>query len=119
MISRMMVEARKWQIAVRRPFQRIDISANPEPEKIYPTEGRSFKKGIKRDPATFYDVVSMLGQYNQHIKTQEGEIIPEIIQVNETVSLFRWMRSQYMAGYRDTMPSEEDVERIVAERYGL
>lgn len=118
LISRMMVEARKWQIAVRRPFQRVDISANPEPEKIYPSEGKSFKKGVERDPATFYDVVSMLGQYNQHIKTQKGDEIPEIIQVNETVSLFRWLRNQYMAGYRDTMPSEDEVERIVAERYG-
>ena len=117
LISRMMVEARKWQIAVRRPFQRLDISANPEPEKIYPTSGKSFKKGIKRDAATFYDVVSMLGQYSRHIKTREGGVIPEIIQVNETVSLFRWLRNQYMAGYRDTMPSEEEVERIVAERY--
>jgi pyruvate-ferredoxin/flavodoxin oxidoreductase len=119
LISRMMVEARKWQIAVRRPFQRLDISANPEPDKIYPTEGKSFKKGIKRDPATFYDVVSMLGQYNQHIKTQEGGNVPEIIQVNETVSLFRWLRNQYVAGYRDSMPSEEEVERIVAEHYGV
>jgi pyruvate/2-oxoacid:ferredoxin oxidoreductase beta subunit len=117
MISRMMVEARKWQIAVRRPFQRLDISANPEPEKIYPMEGKSFKKSIKRGPATFYDVVSMLGQYNQHIKTQAGGVIPEIIEVNETVSLFRWLRNQYMAGYRESMPSEEEVERIVAERY--
>ncbi len=117
LISRMMVEARKWQIAVRRPFQRLDISANPEPDKIYPTSGKSFKKGIKREAATFYDVVSMLGQYSRHIKTQEGGVIPEIIQVNETVSLFRWLRNQYMAGYRDTMPSEEEVERIVNERY--
>jgi pyruvate-ferredoxin/flavodoxin oxidoreductase len=117
LISRMMVEARKWQIAVRRPFQRLDISANPEPENIYPTEGKSFKKGIKREPATFYDVVSMLGQYNQHIKTQEGGMIPEIIQVNETVSLFRWLRNQYMAGYRDTMPTEQEVERLVAGHY--
>jgi len=117
LISRMMVEARKWQIAVRRPFQRLDISANPEPDKIYPTSGKSFKKGIKREAATFYDVVSMLGQYSRHIKTQEGGVIPEIIQVNETVSLFRWLRNQYMAGYRDTMPSEQEVERIVNERY--
>ena len=117
LISRMMVEARKWQIAVRRPFQRLDISANPEPEKIYPAEGKSFKKGLKRDPATFYDVVSMLGQYNQHIKTRNGDFSPEIIQVNEMVSLFRWLRSQYLAGYRDTMPTEEEVEQIVAERY--
>jgi pyruvate/2-oxoacid:ferredoxin oxidoreductase beta subunit/Pyruvate/2-oxoacid:ferredoxin oxidoreductase delta subunit len=117
LISRMMVEARKWQVAVRRPFQRMDISANPEPDKIYPTEGKSFKKRIKRDAATFYDVMSMLGQYSQHIKTQEGGVIPHIIQVNETVSLFRWLRNQYIAGYRDTMPTEEEVERIVAERY--
>lgn len=119
LISRMMVESRKWQVAVRRPFQRIDISANPEPEQVYPTAGRSFKRHIKREAATFYDVVSMLGQYNQHIKTVESGVIPEIVRINETVSLFRWLRNQYMAGYRDTMPTEEEVERIVEERYRL
>ncbi len=117
LISRMMVESRKWQIAVRRPFQRIDISGNPDVESTYPGEGKSFKRGIKREAATFYDVVSMLGQYNQHIKTVKSGDIPEIVRVNETVSLFRWLRNQYMAGYRDTMPTEEEVERIVAERY--
>ena len=45
--------------------------------------------------------------------------IPEIVRINETVSLFRWLRNQYMAGYRDSMPSEEEVERIVEERYRL
>ena len=119
LISRMMVESRKWQVAVRRPFQRIDISANPHPDSIYPKEGKSFKRGIKRDAATFYDVVSMLGQYNQHIRTVKSGDIPEIVRVNETVSLFRWLRNQYMAGYRDTMPTEEEVERIVEERYRL
>ena len=119
MISRMMVESRKWQVAVRRPFQRIDISGNPAPDVIYPKEGKSFKRGIKRDAATFYDVVSMLGQYNQHIKTVKSGDIPEIVRINETVSLFRWLRNQYMAGYRDTMPTEEEVEKIVEERYRL
>jgi pyruvate-ferredoxin/flavodoxin oxidoreductase len=119
LISRMMVESRKWQIAVRRPFQRIDISGNPAPDLIYPKEGKSFKRGIKRDAATFFDVVSMLGQYNQHIKTVKSGDIPEIVRINETVSLFRWLRNQYMAGYRDTMPTEEEVERIVDERYKL
>jgi pyruvate-ferredoxin/flavodoxin oxidoreductase len=119
LISRMMVESRKWQVAVRRPFQRIDISGNPAPDCIYPKEGKSFKRGIKRDAATFYDVVSMLGQYNQHIHTVKSGDIPEIVRVNETVSLFRWLRNQYMAGYRDTMPTEEEVERIVEERYRL
>jgi pyruvate-ferredoxin/flavodoxin oxidoreductase len=119
MISRMMVESRKWQVAVRRPFQRIDISGNPAPDLIYPKEGKSFKRGIKRDAATFFDVVSMLGQYNQHIKTVKSGDIPEIVRINETVSLFRWLRNQYMAGYRDTMPTEEEVERIVDERYRL
>ncbi|MBM4289387.1 MAG: hypothetical protein FJ135_14805, partial [Deltaproteobacteria bacterium] len=119
LVSRMMVESRKWQVAVRRPFQKIDISGNPEPEHIYPLEGKSFKKNIKREAATFYDVVSMLGQYNQHIRTQESGDIPEIVRINETVSLFRWLRNQYMAGYRDTMPTEEEVARIVAERYQL
>ena len=51
--------------------------------------------------------------------SQEGDVIPELIEVNETVSLFRWLRNQYLAGYRDTMPTEEEVERIVAERYQL
>ena len=119
LISRMMVESRKWQVAVRRPFQRIDISGNPDPDSIYPREGKSFKRGVKRDAATFYDVVSMLGQYNPHIHAVKGGVIPEIVRVNETVSLFRWLRNQYMAGYRDTMPSEEEVERIVDERYQL
>ncbi len=117
LISRMMVESRKWQVAVRRPFQRIDISGNPSPDEIYPKEGKSFKRGVKRDAATFYDVVSMLGQYNAHIKAVKGGDIPEIVRINETVSLFRWLRNQYMAGYRDTMPTEEEVERIVEARY--
>ena len=119
LIARMMVESRKWQVAVRRPFQRLDISGNPSPDEIYPTEGRSFKRGVKRDAASFYDVVSMLGQYNAHLKSVKSGDIPEIVRVNETVSLFRWLRNQYMAGYRDTMPSEEEVERIVEERYKL
>jgi pyruvate-ferredoxin/flavodoxin oxidoreductase len=117
MISRMMVEARKWQIAVRRPFQHVDISGNPEPEKIYPSEGKSFKKGVHREAATFYDVVSMLGQYSQHIKTQESGTIPDIIMVNEMVSTIRWLRNQYLAGLRDSVPSEEEVEAIVTEHY--
>jgi hypothetical protein len=60
----------------------------------------------------------MLGQYNQHIRTGKRRI-PEIVRINETVSLFRWLRNQYMAGYRDSMPTEEEVERIVEERYRL
>jgi len=113
----MMVESRTWQVALRRPFQRIDISGNPDPELIYPKEGRSFKRGVKREAATFYDVVSTLGQYTPHIKTVKSGDIPEIVRVNETVSLFRWLRNQYLAGYRDSMPTEEEVERIVEERY--
>jgi pyruvate-ferredoxin/flavodoxin oxidoreductase len=119
LISRMMVESRKWQVAVRRPFQKMDISSNPDPELIYPKEGKSFKRGVKREAATFYDVVSMLGQYSPHIKTVKSGDIPEIVRVNETVSLFRWLRNQYLAGYRDTMPTEEEVEKIVEERYRL
>ena len=61
----------------------------------------------------------MLGQYNAHIKAVKSGDIPEIVRINETVSLFRWLRNQYMAGYRDTMPTEEEVERIVEERYEL
>ncbi len=119
LIARMMVESRKWQVAVRRPFQRLDITGNPSPDLIYPKEGKSFKRGIKRDAATFYDVVSMLGQYNPHMHMVKGGDIPEIVRVNETVSLFRWLRNQYQGGFRDTMPTEEEVERIVEERYKL
>jgi pyruvate/2-oxoacid:ferredoxin oxidoreductase beta subunit/Pyruvate/2-oxoacid:ferredoxin oxidoreductase delta subunit len=119
MIARMMVESRKWQVAVRRPFQKMDISGNPDPELIYPKEGKSFKRGVKREAATFFDVVSMLGQYSPHIKTVKSGDIPEIVRVNETVSLFRWLRNQYLAGYRDSMPTEDEVEKIVEERYRL
>ncbi len=119
LIARMMVESRKWQIAVRRPFQRLDISANPDPELIYPAEGKPFKRGVKRDAASFYDVVSMLGQYSPHLRTVKSGDIPEIVRVNETVSLYRWLRNQYLAGYRDTMPTEEEVERLVEEHYRL
>jgi pyruvate-ferredoxin/flavodoxin oxidoreductase len=119
LIARMMVESRKWQVAVRRPFQKVDISGNPDPELIYPAAGKPFKRGVKRDAATFYDVVSMLGQYNPHMLTVKSGDIPEIVRVNETVSLFRWLRNQYLGGYRDSMPSEEEVERIVEERYQL
>jgi pyruvate-ferredoxin/flavodoxin oxidoreductase len=119
LIARMMVESRKWQVAVRRPFQRVDISGNPDPELIYPAAGKPFKRGVKREPATFYDVVSMLGQYNPHMLTVKSGDIPEIVRINETVSLFRWLRNQYLAGYRDSMPTEEEVERIVEERYRL
>jgi pyruvate-ferredoxin/flavodoxin oxidoreductase len=117
LVSRMMNEARNWQIQVRRPFQKLDISANPEPDQVFPTKGKSFKKGVKREPATFHDVVGMLGQFRRHILSQDEDIIPELIEVNETVSLFRWIRNQCLAGYRDTMPTEEEVERIIAERY--
>ena len=119
LISRMMNEARNWQIQVRRPFQKLDISANPDPDKIFPVKGRSFKRKVKREPATFHDVVSMLGQYSRHIMSQEEDVIPELINVNETVSLFRWLRNQCLAGYRETMPTEDEVERIISERYKL
>ena len=114
----MLNEARNWQIQVRRPFQKVDISANPDPDKVFPIKGKSFKKGVKRDPATFYDAASILGQFKQHLISQEGGEVPELIQVNETVSLFRWLRNQYLAGYRDSMPTEEDVERMIKEQYG-
>jgi pyruvate-ferredoxin/flavodoxin oxidoreductase len=118
LVSRMMNEARNWQIQIRRPFQKLDISANPDPEKVFPTKGKSFKKGIKRDPATFYDAASILGQFKEHIVSQEEGEIPELIHVNETVSLFRWLRNQYLAGYRDSTPTEEEVERLIKEQYG-
>ena len=116
-IARMMVEARKWQVLVRRPYQRPDISANPEPEKIYPTEGKSFKRGEKRPPAVFGDVVKMLGQYSRHLKAVEGVSTPEMVMVNEMVSLYRWLGNQYLAGVRKDLPSEKEMERILEEHY--
>jgi hypothetical protein len=50
------------------------------------------------------------------LSVKSGDI-PEIVRVNETVSLFRWLRNQYLGGYRDSMPTEAEVERIVDERY--
>jgi pyruvate-ferredoxin/flavodoxin oxidoreductase len=117
LIARMMVESRKWQLVVRRPFQSLDISGNPEPEKIYPTKARPFKKAAKRDPATFGDVVKMLGQYSRHLRAFEGVSIPEIIMVNEMVSMYRWIGNQFMAGFRDSLPEEDELERFVMERY--
>jgi len=116
-IARMMVESRKWQVMVRRPYRRPDISANPEPEKIYPTEGKSFKRGEKRPPAVFGDVVKMLGQYSRHLKDVEGVSTPEMIMVNEMVSLYRWIGNQYLAGLRKDLPDEKEVERILEEHY--
>jgi pyruvate/2-oxoacid:ferredoxin oxidoreductase beta subunit/Pyruvate/2-oxoacid:ferredoxin oxidoreductase delta subunit len=116
-IARMMVESRKWQVMVRRPYQRPDISANPEPEKMYPTEGKCFKRGEKRPPAVFADVVKMLGQYSRHLKDMEGVSTPEIIMVNEMVSLYRWIGNQYLAGLRKDLPNEKEVERILEEHY--
>lgn len=116
-IARMLVESRKWQLRVRRPYQRLDISGNPEPEKIFPMEGKPFKRGEKRSPATFADVVRILGQYSRHLKAVEGVSIPEIIMVNEMVSMYRWINSQYMAGLRKDLLSEEEMERILEERY--
>jgi pyruvate-ferredoxin/flavodoxin oxidoreductase len=118
LISRMMNEARNWQIQVRRPFQKVDISANPDPDKVFPIKGKSFKKRVKRDPATFYDTASILGQFKQHLISQEEGEVPELIHVNETASLFRWLRNQYLAGYRASMPTEEEVERLIKEQYG-
>ncbi len=119
LVSRYMTESRQWQIQVRRPFETIDISANPEPKRVYPSSGKPFKKGVKRDAATFLDIVGMFGQYNKHIVDAEGEEIPDLVHINETVSLFRWLRNQYVAGYRESMPTEQEVEEIVKDRYRL
>jgi len=113
----MMVESRKCQVMVRRPYQRPDISANPDPEKIYPTEEKSFKRGEKRPPAVFGDVVKMLGQYSRHLKAVEGVSIPEMVMVNEMVSLYRWLGNQYLAGMRKDLLNEKEVERLLEEHY--
>ena len=91
--------------------------ANPDPDKVFPEQGKSFKRSVKREPATFYDVVSMFEQQQGRQDTRRGRH-PQIIQVSDTVSLYRWLRNQYIAGYRDTMPTEEEVESLVAQYYG-
>ena len=58
----------------------------------------------------------MLGQYSRHLKDLEGVSIPEIIMVNEMVSMYRWISNQFMAGLRKDLLSEEKMEQILEER---
>ena len=61
--------------------------------------------------------MKMLGQYSRHLKAVEGVSTPEIVMVNEMVSLYRWLSNQFMAGVRKDLPGEKEMERILEEHY--
>ena len=51
------------------------------------------------------------------LKAVEGVSTPEMVMVNEMVSLYRWLGNQYLAGVRKDLPSEKEMERILEEHY--
>ncbi|MBW1646153.1 MAG: hypothetical protein JRJ56_07495, partial [Deltaproteobacteria bacterium] len=108
-VSRMMLEARAWTVFVRRPYSRLDIAGNPDPELLYPRPRKI--KGREVPPATFRDIVDLMGQFVGDRRTLDN-----IIMVNERQNLFMWSVLQFRAGYRKTRLTPEEIEEIIAER---
>jgi pyruvate/2-oxoacid:ferredoxin oxidoreductase beta subunit len=108
-LSRMMVESRAWTVFTRKPYSRIDLAGNPDPEELYPRP-RS-RKGQEIKPASFRDIVALLGQF-----TGDQEEIDEIVRVNELQNLYLWCRMQYRAGLRRDMPNGDEIEALIAQR---
>jgi pyruvate/2-oxoacid:ferredoxin oxidoreductase beta subunit len=82
-VSKMMVESRAWPVVVRKPYNGIDISANPDYDKIYPTT-RKIKNKTK-SPYTFRDLVNLMGQF-----VGDKDTIEQIVIVNERQNIYRW-----------------------------
>ena len=108
-LSRMMVESRAWTIMTRKPYARLDLSGNPDPENFYPRPRKI--KGEEKQPTSFRDVVNLLGQFVGDRKT-----IDEIVRVNERQNLYLWCLYQYRAGLRDDVPAPEEIERLIEGR---
>ena len=108
-LSKMMVESRSWTVFTRKPYARIDLTRNPDPEEIYPKVRKVKGKEVK--PATFRDIVSLLGQFTGDEKT-----IDEIVKVNERQNLYLWCLNQYRAGIRQDMPDADEIERLISQR---
>ena len=108
-VSKMMVESRAWPVVVRKPYNGIDITANPDYEKIYP-EPKKIKNEIIK-PAMFKDIVNLMGQFVGDEKT-----IREIVRVNEKQNIYRWSWLQFLAGVTNKVLSEEEIEEIIKDR---
>ena len=108
-LSKMMVESRAWTIFTRKPYTRIDLTGNPNPEEIYPKPRKLKGKEVK--PAGFRDIVDMLGQF-----TGDAATIDEIVKVNERQNLYLWSLNQFRAGLRQNPLSEEEIEDLIKDR---
>ncbi len=108
-VSKMMVESRAWPIVVRKPYNGIDISANPDYDKIYP-EPRKIKDKVI-SPAKFKDIVNLMGQF-----VGSEDTIKEIVRVNEKQNVYRWNWLQFLAGVTDKVLTEEEIEEIISDR---
>jgi len=108
-VSKMMVESRAWPIVVRKPYNGIDITANPDYDKIYP-EPRKIKDKLI-EPAKFKDIVNLMGQF-----IGDQETIKKIVKVNERQNIYRWNWLQYLAGVADKVLTEEEIEEIISDR---
>ncbi len=108
-ISKMMVESRAWPILVRKPYNGIDITANPDYESIYPNPKKV--KGEVKNPASFRDIVTLMAQFAGDKKT-----IDEIVRVNEKQNIYRWNWLQYLSGVSDKLLSESDIIKMANER---
>ncbi len=108
-LSKMMVESRAWTTFTRKPYAQIDLSGNPDPEEIYPKTRKVKGKEVK--PASFRDIVNMLGQF-----TGDEDTINKIVKVNERQNLYLWTRSQYRAGLRQNVPTEEEICDLIKDR---
>lgn len=108
-LSKMMVESRAWTVFTRKPYARIDLSANPDPEEFFPRVRKV--KGQERKPAVFRDIVAISSQFTGDAKT-----IDEIVRVNERQNLYLWCLLQYRAGIRADMPDSEVIEELIRQR---
>ena len=103
-VSKMMVESRAWPVLVRKPYSSVDIKANPDYEKVFP-------ESKKRKPASFRDIVNLMGQF-----TGDEETINDIVKINEKQNIYRWTWLQYLAGVRSNRLTEDEIEELVKQR---
>ncbi len=103
-VSKMMVESRAWPVLVRKPYNGVDIKANPDYDKVYP-------ELKNRKPATFRDIVNLMGQF-----VGDQDTINDIVRVNEKQNVYRWTWLQYLAGVRKDRLTEDEIEELIKDR---
>ncbi len=108
-VSKMMVESRAWPVVVRKPYNGIDITGNPDYDKIYPAPKKI--KGKTVAPATFRDLVNLMGQF-----VGDKDTIEQIVRVNERQNVYRWNWLQYLAGVTNKVLTEEEINEIIKDR---